>query len=88
MKMAYGSLRRENNGILGDPDFGSGMLFPQGMSTLNRPYIEMGVGISNIFRILRIDMFWRMTHRHQFINGVKEPHDNLVVLNFGFDFRF
>jgi hypothetical protein len=33
-------------------------------------------------------MFWRMTHRHQFINGVKEPHDNLVVLNFGFDFRF
>lgn len=27
------------------------------------PYLEAGIGISNIFRILRVDAFWRLTHR-------------------------
>ena len=27
------------------------------------PYVEAGIGISNIFRILRVDAFWRLTHR-------------------------
>ena len=29
------------------------------------PYIEAGAGISNIFRIVRVDCFWRLTHREQ-----------------------
>lgn len=87
-KMGYGTLTDRNNGIKGDPHFGSVMLFPEGMSTLNRPYVEMGIGVSNIFRVFRIDTFWRMTHRYQYVNGVKEPHDNRVVLNFGFEFKF
>ena len=33
-----------------------------GMGSLDRPYVEAGVGIANIFRILRIDGFWRLTH--------------------------
>jgi len=28
------------------------------------PYIESGVGISNIFHIIRIDAVWRMTYQH------------------------
>ena len=33
-----------------------------GMGSLDRPYVEAGVGIANIFRVLRIDGFWRLTH--------------------------
>ena len=29
------------------------------------PYVEAGVGISNIFRIVRVDWFWRLTHRDE-----------------------
>jgi hypothetical protein len=34
-----------------------------GMSALEKPYVEAGVGIANIFRIFRVDGFWRLTHR-------------------------
>ena len=30
--------------------------------TLERPYIEGGVGIENIFKIIRIDAIWRLSH--------------------------
>ena len=29
----------------------------------NTPYMEVGVGIDNIFRILRLDYVWRLTYR-------------------------
>jgi hypothetical protein len=32
------------------------------MGSLDKPYVEAGVGIANIFRIFRIDGFWRLTH--------------------------
>lgn len=34
-----------------------------GMEALEKPYVEAGVGICNIFRIFRIDGFWRLTHQ-------------------------
>ena len=34
-----------------------------GMSALEKPYVEVGAGIANIFRIFRVDGFWRLTHR-------------------------
>jgi hypothetical protein len=30
--------------------------------TLEKPYMEAGVGIENIFKILRIDAIWRLSH--------------------------
>ena len=27
------------------------------------PYIETGIGVENIFRVLRVDTFWRLTYR-------------------------
>jgi hypothetical protein len=27
------------------------------------PYLESGVGVENIFRVLRVDAFWRLTYR-------------------------
>ena len=87
LKAGYGTLRDENNGIAGSPRFGAVMLFPEGMKTLEKPYVEMGVGITNIFKVLRIDAYWRMTHRDDVKNGVKVPHDNRFVINFGFEFK-
>ncbi len=45
------------------------------------PYVEVGAGISNIFRILRVDCFWRLTHRRP------EAKDNFTV-NVGIDIDF
>ena len=88
LRAAYGTIRKQNNGIVGSEDASAVMLFPEKMGKLNRPYVEMGVGITNIFRFLRIDAFWRMTHRYEVKDGVKVPHDNRFVLNFGLEFRF
>ena len=38
------------------------MILPDGMSDVNKPYVEYSVGIENIFKILRIDYIWRGTH--------------------------
>lgn len=35
---------------------------PQITHTLERPYMEAGVGIENIFKIIRIDGVWRLSH--------------------------
>ncbi len=68
-KIAYGTLRDENNGTLAS--FGAPMMFPtnkrgvmtQGLDGV--PYIELGAGLSNIFRLLRVDFIWRVTHREK-----------------------
>jgi len=35
----------------------------EAIQPLNTPYIEMGVGIGNILRVLEIHSIWRLTHR-------------------------
>ncbi|MEG2849296.1 MAG: carboxypeptidase-like regulatory domain-containing protein, partial [Bacteroidales bacterium] len=55
IKGVYGTLSKKNN--LEKPI----LLFPEGMSDLKKPYVEMGVGITNIFRIFRVDTYWRLT---------------------------
>lgn len=43
----------------------SPILFPIGMQPLGKvPYIEIGAGLSNILSILRVDFYWRLTHRY------------------------
>ena len=49
-----------------------------GMEALEKPYVEAGIGISNIFRIFRVDGFWRLTHRK----------DRNFVLNVAIDVDF
>jgi len=50
-KIAYGGL-------------GSGHSFTDGMQTLSVPYVEMGVGIGNILRLIDVYSIWRLTHRN------------------------
>ena len=58
----YGSLSERNN-PQSNPE---GLFaFPSGTTPLaGTPYMEAGIGIENIFRILRIDYYWRLTHRN------------------------
>lgn len=52
----------------------------EGLSTLEKPYVEAGVGISNLLRVLRVDCTWRLTHR--------TPDTRNFRVTFGFDVQF
>jgi hypothetical protein len=58
----WGHLSRRN-----DPAYNSNLLqFPEADATqrmTHTPYMEMSVGLENIFRILRVDYVWRLTYR-------------------------
>lgn len=55
-----GSLSEKNN-----PNLTQGlMVLPEGTGTLGRmPYMEVGVGLENIFQILRVAYFYRLSYR-------------------------
>ena len=53
-KALYGTLSNANS---------SSMLLPPGMSDVTKPYMEAGLGIENIFKLLRIDFVYRLTHQ-------------------------
>lgn len=36
--------------------------FPTGLGEVTKPYVEFGAGVENIFKVIRVDMMWRMTH--------------------------
>ncbi len=38
-------------------------VLPRGISTLNKPYLETGFAVENIFKIFKISFDWRLTHR-------------------------
>lgn len=58
----WGHLSKDN-----DPQFNKELfMFPSISNTRKmtaKPYMEVGVGIDNIFRILRLDYVWRLTYR-------------------------
>jgi len=41
------------------------MDLPEGTAGLSRPYCELGVGIENIFKYIRIDAVWRLTDKNK-----------------------
>ena len=74
----YGSLSDKNN-----PALSTGLFqFPSGSSGMGKdPFMEAGIGLENIFKILRIDYVWRLTYlNHPGIDktGIR------FVLDFGF----
>lgn len=78
-KGAFGHLSDKNNALL--PGTQAQMAFPDGMKSMgNVPYIEIGAGISNIFRLIRVDCNWRLTHR----GNARQ----LFCVTAGLEFRF
>jgi len=51
-------------GSISDKNMGSSALldFPAGLGDVSNPYVELGIGVENIFKVIRVDMNWRMTH--------------------------
>src|SRR5512133_96234 len=49
----YGNLSEKNKAV---------MAFPEGLSALQKPYYEAGVGIENIFKLFRVDAIWRFSY--------------------------
>lgn len=60
-KGVWGTLSKENDGSR--PGTRAPLLFPAGMRSVSDPYVEMGFGVENIFRLLRVDFIWRLNHR-------------------------
>ncbi|MFR4235539.1 MAG: hypothetical protein ACLT1W_03750 [Alistipes onderdonkii] len=61
MQGVWGTLSKENDGS--SPNQRAPLLFPPGMTSVSDPYVEVGFGVENIFRLLRVDFIWRVTHR-------------------------
>lgn len=59
-KGVWGNLSKKNNPLVNPSLIG----FP-GTSTAigHEPYMEIGIGIENIFNLLRVDYVWRLTYR-------------------------
>ena len=71
--IAYGSLRDSHRHVLALPSFSR--------SLAAMPYMECGVGISNIFRLVSVDSIWRLTYRNT-------PNATLWGVRFRFDLDF
>ena len=54
---AWGTITEQNRS-------GAPFLLMPGLNSLETPYIEAGVGIANIFHLLRVDCMWKLTHRN------------------------
>ncbi|MEW5845639.1 MAG: DUF5686 family protein [Bacteroidota bacterium] len=52
-KYLIGSISNENKQVL---------QFPAGLGEVSKPYVEVSVGVENIFKVVRIDALWRLTH--------------------------
>lgn len=53
LKMLYGVLNNDHSSMLDYPDY---------LKPLNKPYVEAGIGVSNIFRILTLQSVWRLAN--------------------------
>lgn len=83
-KALWGSLSDDNNATKTFPG-DTRMMFPAGLSEVgSKPYVEAGVGIENIFKIVRIDAVWRLTHKEPRITGEDENFAVNISLHFDF----
>ena len=73
LKSVIGDMRSENINQLVYP----GGLDPQ----LHRPYLESGFAVENIFKIVRVDALWRMTH-------LERPNTRAFGVRVSLSFRF
>lgn len=76
----WGSLSKKN-----DPTFNDNLMrFPEGTALNkmgNKPYMEIGVGVENILRILSLQYVWRLNYRDN-------PNEDKSGLRFQLNFKF
>ena len=67
-------------GTLSDANRRGTILPIEGLASLEKPYVEAGVGLSNLFRVIRMDAVWRLTNRR--------PDSRNFQVTLGFDVQF
>ena len=87
LKATWGDLDKRNDGSLGRLSQAQ-LLFPEGMRAVKTPYVEIGAGITNIFKVIRLDAVWRLTHRYHEVDGQRVPEGRLFAFNVGFELKF
>ena len=100
-KVAYGFLSDANNGT--DKKYGALTQFPTHIYPQRNgevftystqpmggvPYVELGIGVSNIFRLLRVDYVRRITHTTvPGPDGTMIPARRLWTINLSMELRF
>lgn len=61
-RILYGTLSDKNKPWVKDTT--APLQFIEGLGELNKPYMEAGVGVENIFKMIRVDAIWRLSHLH------------------------
>ncbi len=81
-KVLYGGMRQENIDIIVPQFDAEGTEISQfGVLQADVPYVEVGYGVENIFKIIRIDFFHRLTYTN-------DPSINDFGIKIGFQFVF
>lgn len=52
-KVLFGELSQENRDV---------MEFPEGLTWLDKPYLEAGIGVENILKLFRVEATWRLSY--------------------------
>ncbi|EMR01169.1 TonB-linked outer membrane protein, SusC/RagA family [Cesiribacter andamanensis AMV16] len=60
--LLWGQLSKENQQLVAPLDPGAEGVLPPPRSLSDIPYVELGYGIENIFRVFRVDAFHRLTY--------------------------
>ena len=67
VKAVLGNYGKINQGPIAMPSFAS--------SLGGKPYAEVSVGIENLFKFVRLDAVWRVTHRNKVgLGGIPAPN--------------
>ena len=86
VKSAYGSLSQENRDILPMQNKEGRELTKVNYFSNGIPYVEVGYGIENIFRLLSVNMVHRLTYLEQTPGMAQKPRD--WGINLGLRFQF
>ncbi|MBR4052371.1 MAG: carboxypeptidase-like regulatory domain-containing protein [Alistipes sp.] len=82
-KGVWGTLSEQNDGSATNTP--APLRFPVGLGSVSKPYFEAGFGIENIFRLVRVDFIWRLSHREAVPGGPK-PQNFSINASLHLDF--
>jgi hypothetical protein len=83
-KSIYGSLNNKNLILVPPTDKAGKAVTPIGVYTKNKPYIELGYGVENIFKFVRVDFI----HRINYLDPVKNPDAKPFGVKVNFVLKF
>ena len=79
-----GGLRDSNEKIISDHTIAGDPIAKPGALDPNKPYIELGYGVENIFKFLRVDF----VHRLSYLDHVRQPGEKIRSFGVFFTIQF